>query len=130
MPAGKWLCGAIAIGLWGAVSGPADAGPRPDEIFFRYHAAIRAAVLCEDRRLEPKGYGDPDWNRIAANSIRMDKVIAARLPAELTVAQRLQLIPAARAEANRVVKAEGCDAGRVQGWLWVFHTDLQPVLIE
>lgn len=127
---GRWFAGAIAIGFWAAAAGPADGGPRPDEIYFRYQAAIRAAVLCEDLRLEPRGYGDPEWNRIAANRIRMDKRIAARLPAELAVAQRLQLIQAARTEASRVVKLEGCDADRVQGWLWVFHTDLEPALID
>ena len=130
MPSGKWLCGAIAIGLWGAVSGPADAGPRPDEIYFQYHLAIRAAVLCEDRKLEPKGYGDPEWNRIAANRSRMDDVIHAHVPGELSGGRRLQIMQAARAEADRVVKSEGCDAGRVQGWLWVFHADLEPVLLD
>lgn len=130
MPGRRWLGGAIGIGLWAAVSGSAEAGPRPDAIYFRYHAAIRAAVLCEDRKLEPKGYGDPEWNRIAANRIRMDEVIHARVPGELSAVRRLKLIQAARAEADRVVQAEGCDADRVRGWLWVFHTDLEPVLLD
>lgn len=127
---GQWLGVAFAIGLLAAATDAAEAGPRPDEIYFRYHAAIRVAVLCEDHRLEPKGYGDPQWDRIAANRTRMDKVIYAHVPAELSSGRRLQLMQAARAEANRVVKAEGCGAGRVQGWLWVFHTDLEPALIE
>jgi len=108
----------------------ADAGPRPEDIFFRYHAAIRAAIACEDRKLEPKGYGDPEWNRIADNRSRMDRVIAEHVPAELPSSRRLALIRAARAEVARVVEAQGCGADRVQGWLWMFHTDLEPVLVE
>lgn len=130
MPRGLRLCGAFAIGLWAAAAGPAEAGPRPDEVYFRYHAAIRAAVLCEGQRLEPKGFGDPQWDRIVENRGRMDKVIHAQVPGELSAGRRLRLIQAARAEANRVIEAEGCEAGRVQGWLWVFHADLEPVLVD
>ena len=119
----------IAAGLLGALP-QAGAGPRPEDIYFRYHAAIRAAILCEHRRLEPKGYGDPEWNRIADNRSRMDRVIAQHVPAELPASRRLALIQAARVEVARIVDDQGCDAARVQGWLWVFHTDLEPVLVE
>jgi hypothetical protein len=130
MPMGRWLAGAFLIGLLASASRPVAAGPQPDDIYFRYHAAIRAAVMCEGQKLEPKGFGDPEWDRIAANRSRMDRVIAAHVPGELPAGQRLQLIQAARAEADRVVKSEGCATERVQGWLWVFHTDLAPVLVE
>jgi hypothetical protein len=123
------LSAIIAVGIIAALP-QASAGPRPEDIYFRYHAAIRAAILCEHRKLEPKGYGDPEWNRIAANRSRMDHVIAERMPVELSSSRRLALIQAARAEVARVVEAQGCDAGQVQGWLWMFHTDLEPVLVE
>lgn len=128
MPMGRWL--AVPCLLVSIASLPAAAGPRPEEIYFRYHAAIRAAVLCEGWRLEPKGYADPDWDRIAANRSRIDEVIHARVPGDLPAGRRLQLMQLARAEADRVVDTQGCEAGRVQGWLWMFHTDLVPVLIQ
>jgi hypothetical protein len=126
---GKWLAVPCLLASITA-SLPAAAGPRPEEIYFRYHAAIRAAVLCEGWRLEPKGYADPDWDRIAANRSRIDEVVHARVPGHLPAGRRLQLMQSARAEANRIVDAQGCEAGRVQGWLWMFHTDLEPVLIK
>jgi hypothetical protein len=119
----------VVVALGGPV-GPALAGPRPEDVYFRYHAAIRAAVLCEGWKLEPKGFADPEWNRIAADRSRMDRVIHARVVGELPAGRRLQLMQAARAEADRVVRSQGCEAGRVQGWLWMFHTDLEPALVQ
>lgn len=114
----------------GGVASPAAAGPRPEDIYFGYHAAIRAAVLCEDWKLEPKGYADPEWDRIAKDRRRMDSVIRARVPVELPAGRRLQIMQMARAETDRIVGSEGCDSGRVQGWLWMLHTDLQLVLVD
>lgn len=119
----------VVVALGGS-AGPAVGGPRPEDVYFRYHAAIRAAVLCEGWKLEPKGFADPEWDRIAADRSRLDQIIHARVPGELPAGRRLQLIQAARAEADRVVGSQGCEAERVQGWLWMFHTDLEPALVQ
>lgn len=122
--------GALAIALVAATVSPVAAGPRPDDIFLRYHAAIYAAQLCEGWRLEPSGYDDPEWDRIAANRSRMDTIIAAKTPGELSPTRRLRLMQAAKQEANRVVAKSGCEATQVRGWLAIFHADLESVLLR
>ncbi len=123
-----WFGSALGIAILAIAVSPAVAGPRPTDIFFRYHAAINAAQLCEGWRLEPKGYADPEWSRIAADRNRMDRVIAQKTPGELSSTQRLGLMLSAKDISTRVIAESGCDAPRVQGWLSVFHSDLETVL--
>lgn len=124
------LGGALAIALVAATISPVAAGPRSDDIFFRYHAAINAAQLCEGWRLEPSGYADPEWVRIAADRLRIDAIIAAKTPGEISSTGRLLLMLFAKAETSRVVAASGCEADRVRGWLAVFHADLESALVR
>jgi len=124
----SWLGRALGVAILAIAALPAMAGPRPTDIFFRYHAAINAAQLCEGWQLEPKGYADPEWGRIAADRHRMDRVIAEKTPGELSSTERLRIILSAKDVAARVVAESGCDAPRVRGWLSVFHSDLETVL--
>lgn len=101
-----------------------------EETFLRYHAAIHAAVVCEDRNLEQDGVDDPDAAAIAENQSRMGAVIDARVQNQIAAGRRLSLIEEAKADVDATVGEKGCDSAEAQGWLQLFHAELEPVVVE
>jgi hypothetical protein len=117
----------VALGLAAA---PAAAQDAMEQTFLRYHAAIHAAVVCEERRLEQTGLEDPDADRIAANQERMGAVINGKVMGEISAGRRLQLIEEAKRAVEDEIHEKSCDSAQAQDWLGLFHAELEPAIVE
>jgi hypothetical protein len=120
---------AIAVAI-GPAAAPAAAQDAMEQTFLRYHAAIHAAVVCEEQRLEQEGLEDPDADRIAANQERMGAVINGKVMGEISAGRRLQLIEEAKHVVEDAIREKSCDSAQVRDWLELFHAELEPVIVE
>jgi len=123
------LAGALLLAA-ALAPAPRAAAQSVEDTFLRYHAAIHAAVVCEQRKLEQNSMSDPDASAIAANQERMGAVINAKVNGEIAAGRRLQLIEDAKRMVEDVAQKKGCDSDEAKDWLGLFHTELEPVLVQ
>ena len=126
---GMLACG-LAVAAAAFAFRPASAQDATEQTFVRYHAAIHAAEVCEQRKLEQDGLDDPDAARIKANQESMAAVINGKVMGEISAGRRLQLIEEAKRIVDDVAEKKGCDSPEAQDWLALFHAELEPVLVE
>lgn len=126
---GMLACGFVVAAAAFAFQ-PASAQDPMEQTFVRYHAAIRAAEVCEQRKLEQEGLDDPDAARIKANQESMAAVINGKVMGEISAGRRLQLIEEAKRIVDDVAQKKGCDSPKAQDWLALFNAELKPVIVE
>lgn len=100
-------CGAAAL-AFGARLAAAD---EISDAYMKYYEAIQAKTLCEDS-------GAPD----KATMAKLSAYIASQTKFGMTVGQSLTAIESAKAEAGKLVKANGCEDRAIQQLIGLYHS--------
>ncbi|HVM83605.1 MAG TPA: hypothetical protein VMW18_06930 [Candidatus Binatia bacterium] len=101
------VCGGAALSFG---TRPAAADELSDT-YMKYYEAIQAKTLCEDS-------GAPD----AATMAKLSAYIAGQTKFGMTAGQSLMAIESAKAEAGKLVKANGCEDRSIQQLIGLYHS--------
>jgi len=126
LPKRSWTA-AVPLAVMVLVGSAARADVTTQDGYVRYHAAIRAAALCEGWKFYTKGPQDPN-NAYAQDAyLKMTRVIRDKTDDTL-FGRPLMLIERAKSSTGDLIQKEGCNSPKTVALLDLFHRDLQPAL--
>ena len=126
LPKRSWTA-AVPLALMILFGSAARADVTTQDDYMQYHAAIRAAALCEGWKFYTKGPQDPN-NAYAQDAyLKMARVIREKTDDTL-FGRPLMLIERAKSDTGDLVQKEGCKSPKTLALLGLFHRELQPAL--